>query len=150
MERAGFAFDPKTGKGGYPGEIEYITVPDSFQQQEAEVYAQQLAKIGVRLRIKLVPYATYLAEVSRRRSTAMGSTGWGADFPDPANFFESVLSSKAIHDEGSLNVAFFANAELDRVLAEAHAESAHEKRMALYERAEEIVRDEAPWVPSTV
>jgi len=150
MKSAGFAFDPATGKGGYPAEIEYITVPDSFQQQEAEVYAQQLAKIGVRLRIKLVPYATYLVLVSRRRTATMGSTGWAADFPDPANFFESVLSSKAIHDEGSLNVAFFADDELDRVLAEAHTESLFSRRMALYERAEEIVRDEAPWVPSTM
>ncbi len=150
MARAGYPFDPATGKGGYPHAIDYITVPDSFQQQEAEVYAQQLAKIGIRLRLRLVPFASYLAEVSRRRTTVMGSTGWGADFPDPSNFFESVLSSKAIHDEGSLNVAFFSNAELDRVLAEAHAEGSHASRMALYERAEEIVRDLAPWVPATV
>ena len=150
MARAGYPFDPATGKGGYPHAIDYLTVPDSFQQQEAEVYAQQLARIGVRLRLRLVPFAAYLAEVSRRRTTAMGSTGWGADFPDPANFFESVLHTRAIHDEGSLNVAFFSNAELDRVLDQARAESDVSKRMALYERAEEIVREEAPWVPATV
>lgn len=150
MKAAGFAFDPATGRGGYPHEIDYITVPDSFEQHAAEVYAQQLAKIGLRIRLKLLPFASYLAEVSRRRTSAMGWTGWGADFPDPSNFFEPTLASKTIQDEGSQNVAFFANEELDRLLVRARAEHDHEKRMALYERAEEIVRDLAPWVPATV
>jgi len=150
MGRAGYAFDPATGKGGYPHEIDYITVPDSFEQQAAEVYAQQLAKIGLRIRIKLAPFASYLAEVSRRRASPMGWTGWTADFPDPSNFFEPTLSSKAIQDEGSQNVAFFSNEELDRVLARAHTERDRARRMELYERAEEIVRDLAPWIPATV
>jgi ABC-type oligopeptide transport system substrate-binding subunit len=64
-----------------------------------------------------MPSTAYLAEVSRRRTSAMGWRGWNADFPDPANFFESTLASAAIQDEGSQNVSFFADAELERVLA---------------------------------
>jgi ABC-type transport system substrate-binding protein/ABC-type dipeptide/oligopeptide/nickel transport system permease subunit len=145
----GYPFDPKTGKGGYPHELEYITVPDSFEQQAAEVYVQQLAKIGLKVRLKLVPFATYLAQVSRRKATVMGWCGWGADFPDPSNFFEPTLSSRAIQDEGSNNVAFFSNEELDRLLLEARKERDRDARMALFLRAEEIVRAEAPWVPTT-
>ena len=77
-----------------------------------------------------------------------GFVGWQADFPDPASFFEPTLSSRAIQDEGSQNYAFFSNAELDRVLDRARAELDRERRFELYARAEEIVRDEAPWVPS--
>ncbi len=150
MALAGFPFDPVTGQGGYPRELDYVTVPDSFEQHAAEVYAQQLAKVGIRIRLRLAPFATYLAGVSRRRTTTMGWTGWGADFPDPSNFFEPTLSSKTIHDEGSQNVAFFSNEELDRVLLLARAELNHERRMALYERAEEIVHDLSPWIPTTV
>lgn len=149
MAAAGYPFDPATGKGGYPHEIDYITVPDSFEQMAAEVYAQQLARIGLRIRIKLAPFASYLAQVSRRRTSAMGWTGWGADFPDPSNFFEPTLSSRALQDEGSQNVAFFSNAELDRLLEEAHRERDRARRMGLYERAEEIVHEQAPWVPTT-
>jgi ABC-type dipeptide/oligopeptide/nickel transport system permease subunit/ABC-type transport system substrate-binding protein len=150
MAKAGFAFDPKTGKGGYPHAVDYVTVPDSFQQQEAEVYAQQLARIGLRVRLKLMPATSYLAEVSRRKTSPMGWRGWNADFPDPSNFFEPTLSSKAIQDEGSQNVSFFADSEMDRVIAQAHRERSSAARMALFERAEEIVRDQAPWVPATV
>jgi ABC-type transport system substrate-binding protein len=150
MAAAGYAFDPATGKGGYPHELEYVTVPDSFEQQAAEVYVQQLARIGIRIRLKLMPFASYLAQVCRRKATAMGWIGWGADFPDPSNFFEPTLSSRAIQDDGSQNVAFFAHPELDRVLVDARRERDHTRRMALFQRAEEIVRDQAPWVPTSV
>jgi ABC-type dipeptide/oligopeptide/nickel transport system permease subunit/ABC-type transport system substrate-binding protein len=148
MAAAGYPYDPATGRGGYPGVIDYVAVPDSLEQAAAEVFQQQLAKVGIRIRLKLVSYPTYLAEVSRRRTSAMGWTGWGADFPDPSNFFEPNLSSAAIQDEGSQNYAFFRDQEFDRVLKEGHVEQERERRFALYARAEAIVRDLAPWVPT--
>jgi ABC-type transport system substrate-binding protein/ABC-type dipeptide/oligopeptide/nickel transport system permease subunit len=148
MAKAGYPFDPATGKGGFPNPVDYLAPADTFEQQAAEVYAQQLARIGIRVRLRLTSYATYLAEASRRRTTPMGWAGWKADFPDPSNFFEPTLSSNAIAEEGSQNYAFFANPELDRVLEAAHAERDREARMRGYARAEEIVRDEAPWAPT--
>ena len=44
-------------------------------------------------------------------------------------------------------LSFFSNEEMDRVVAEARGETDPHKRMALYQRAEEIMRDEAPFVP---
>ncbi len=150
MERAGYPFDPGTGQGGYPGEIEFLVVPDSFDQQAAEVFQQQLARVGLRVRLRLVSWATYQAEVSRRRTVAMGRAGWGADFPDPSNFFEPTLSSAAIADEASQNYAFFADPKFDELLARAHRERDGARRMALYAEAERVVRDQAPWVPTYV
>ena len=148
MDRAGFRFDRSTGRGGYPHPIDLVTFPGGLEQQVAEVYQQQLAAIGIRVRLRMVSFPTYLAEVSRRRTTRMGLTGWNADYPDASNFFEPTLSSKAIQDEGSQNYAFFSNAELDRILDRARAEQDRERRFELYAQAEAIVRDEAPWVPS--
>ncbi|WP_437737862.1 ABC transporter substrate-binding protein [Sorangium sp. So ce1335] len=148
MAAAGYAYDPATGKGGYPGVIEYIAVPDTFEQAVGEIFQQQLAKVGLRVRLRLVSWATYLAEASRRRTVPMGWVGWQADFPDPASFFEPTLSSRAIRDEGSQNFAFFSDEELDRTLDAAHAEQDRARRLELYARAERIVRDRAPWVPT--
>jgi ABC-type dipeptide/oligopeptide/nickel transport system permease subunit/ABC-type transport system substrate-binding protein len=148
LSRAGYAYDPKTREGGYPRAIDLVTTPGGLEQQVAEVFQQQLAAVGIRVRLRLVSFPTYLAEISRRRTTTMGTTGWNADFPDASNFFEPTLSSRAIQDEGSQNYAFFSNAELDKVLAEARAEQDRDRRFALYAKAEAIVRDEAPWVPS--
>jgi ABC-type transport system substrate-binding protein len=148
MAAAGYPFDPRTGRGGYPGVLDYVTVPDSLDQGAAEVFQQQLARVGIRVRLRLVSYPTYLAEVSRRRTAAMGWVGWGADFPDPSSVFEPTLSSKAIQDEGSQNYAFFSDRGFDEALAAARAEQDRGRRFAHYARAEAIVRDLAPWVPT--
>ena len=148
MARAGYPFDPATGRGGWPAPIDYLTVPDTGDQQYAEIWQQQLARVGLRIRLRLVTFASFLAESQRRHTAAMGRSGWSADYPDPSDFFEPILSSAAIQDEGSDNVSFFSYAELDGVLARAHGEPDPERRAGLYLRAEEIVRDEAPWIPT--
>lgn len=148
MERAGYPFDPATGKGGYPDAIDFVTIVGTLEQQVAEIVQQQLARVGLRIRLRLVSYPTYLAEIGRRRATAMGTVGWDADFPDASNFFEPTLSSSAIQDERSQNYSFFSNAELDRLLAAAHKEPDTSKRFDLYAKVEAIVRDEAPWIPT--
>ncbi|MEO7328782.1 MAG: ABC transporter substrate-binding protein, partial [Minicystis sp.] len=148
MARAGYPFDPATGRGGYPEPIDYIAVPDTWDQQSGEIWQQQLAKIGIRLRLRLVTYAAFLSESGLRRAVPMGKTGWNADFPDASNFFEPILATSAIADEGSENAAFFSNAAFDALLVRAHGEPDPERRAALYEEAETIVRDEAPWIPT--
>jgi ABC-type dipeptide/oligopeptide/nickel transport system permease subunit/ABC-type transport system substrate-binding protein len=148
MARAGYAFDPATGRGGWPAPIDYLTIPDTGDQAYAEIWQQQLARVGLRIRLRLLTYASFLSESGRRHAAPMGRGGWSADYPDPSNFFEPILSTAAIQDEGSDNPAFFSSPELDGVLARAHDETSPPVRDALYLRAEEIIRDEAPWIPT--
>src|SRR5262249_10239727 len=117
-------------------------------QAVAEIWQQQLARIGLRVRLRLLTYASFQAESGRRRASPMGRAGWSADYPDASNFFEPFLSTASIQDEGSDNPSFFSNAELDALLARAHAEPDAAARNALYLRAERIIRDEAPWIPT--
>lgn len=146
MAKAGYPFDPTTGRGGYPREIEFSCVGDSFEQQAAELYQQQLARIGVRLRVKTRAWSAYLAETSRRKTAPMGSDGWAMDFPDPSDFFEPILSTRAISEEDSQNRAFWSNKAFDALLDDARREPDFDARMRLYRRAEQLVFDEAPWV----
>jgi ABC-type dipeptide/oligopeptide/nickel transport system permease subunit/ABC-type transport system substrate-binding protein len=147
MELAGHPYDPATGRGGYPKPIDYLTVPDTFEQAAAEVFQQQLAEVGLHIRLRLVSWASWLALISKPGEVAMGWRGWAADYPDPATFFEPLLTTAAIVEEGTQNVSFFSSPELDRVVANAHRELDWGARMALYDEAERIVRDEAPLVP---
>jgi ABC-type transport system substrate-binding protein len=145
MRLAGYAYDPATGTGGYPQEVRYLTVTDSFSQGAAELYQQQLAKIGIRLRLELVSYPTYLARAARRRTTAMAYSGWSADYADPSTFLEPNFSSAAIQEEESMNMAFFSDRKLDSLLAEARRSTDAARRASLYRAAEDIVLAEAPW-----
>jgi ABC-type transport system substrate-binding protein len=145
MRLAGYAYDPAAKTGGYPHEIPYLTVPDSFSQGSAEIYQQQLAKIGIRLRIELVSFPTYLARATRRRTVPMAFIGWSADFADPATFLEPNFSSAAIQDEESMNMPFFSNSRLDALLVEARRSTDPVHRATVYRQAEDIVLEEAPW-----
>lgn len=145
MRLAGYPYDPKTGQGGYPHEIPYLAMLDSFAQTAGEVYQQQLAKIGIRIKIQVVGWPTFLARSGRRKTVPMGFSGWHADFPDPSTFFEPILATKAIQDEESQNAAFFSDKDFDDVLERARRSTNDEERKSLYRKAEEIVAREAPW-----
>lgn len=147
MELAGFPFDPATGEGGYPTPIDYLTVPDTFEQAAAEVFQQQLAKIGLDVRLELVSWAAWVTLITEPNRVAMGWRGWGADYPDPSTFFAPILTTSAITPHGSQNVSFYANPALDELVAAAAVTADHGARMHLFEQAEQIVRDDAPLVP---
>lgn len=147
MKLAGHPFDPATGRGGWPHPVEYLTIPDTFDQAVAEIVQQQLAHIGLRLRLRLVAWTAWLVMVSEPGKVAMGWRGWQADHPDPSTFFEPILTTAAIQPSGSQNVSFFSNAALDQLVAQAARETDVTARNALWQRAEQIVRDEAPLVP---
>ncbi len=147
MRRAGYPYEPATDGGGYPEIIDYVTVPDQFPQAAAEIFQQQLARVGIRVRLKLVSYASWLSQTAERRAVAMGWDGWHADFPDPSNFFDPILTTSGIRQTGSQNRSFFSSPVLDALIARARLEQDLEERMRLYLRAEQLVRDEAPWIP---
>jgi len=148
MRLGGYPYDPKTGQGGYPKEIPYLAILDSYAQTAAEIYQQQLAKIGIRLKIQVVGWPTFLAKTSRRKTAQMGFAGWHADFPDASTFFEPILATKSIQDEESQNAAFFSNRQLDDVLDRARRSTDEAERKRLYREAEDIVVQEAPWATS--
>jgi ABC-type transport system substrate-binding protein len=148
MRKAGYPYDPATGQGGYPKELVYVGIGDSFDVEAAQIYQQQLARIGIRFRIRALGWPAYLAESARRHTTAFGADGWSADFPDPSDFFEPILSSKAISDEESQNRSFYSNKEFDGLLEQARKEPVWERRLAMYRQAEQMVIDDAPWAIS--
>jgi ABC-type transport system substrate-binding protein len=147
MQLAGHPYDPVTQQGGYPYEIPYLVVPGTFEQMAAEVFQQQLARTGIRIRLELLNWAAMLERMGTRGAAVMGWRGWAADYPDPSAFFEPTLSSAAIADHSGQNVSFFSDPRLDALLARADRETGQLERHQLFERAEDLVREEAPWIP---
>jgi oligopeptide transport system substrate-binding protein len=68
--------------------------------------------------------------------------GWVADYPDPEDFLDIQFYSGS-----EQNHSRYDDSEVDAVLEEARGEADHEKRMALYHKAEEMIVNDAPWVP---
>ena len=73
---------------------------------------------------------------------AMFSLGWIADYPDPQNFLDIKLRSTSPNNETG-----YSNSEVDDLLEQALNEADETKREELYQQAEQLIVDDAPWIP---
>ena len=118
------------GTGGTPGlDLEVVI----------EMWKQEL---GVEVEIQQVEWATYLQDLNQRRFQAYAGLGWEADYPDPQDFLDILF-----HTESSLNHGAYSNTELDAVLEIARTEPDIERRVELYHQAEQLIVQDAAWLP---
>ncbi|MBI3711030.1 MAG: ABC transporter substrate-binding protein, partial [Proteobacteria bacterium] len=73
----------------------------------------------------------------------MGQLGWTGDNGDPDNFLHVLLGCAAAKSGG--NSAKWCYKPFDDLLIQAKRTADVEKRTALYEKAQEIFKEEAPW-----
>jgi ABC-type transport system substrate-binding protein len=107
-----------------------------------EMYKQNL---GVDIAVQQTEWATYLWDLRAHRYQMFGLTaGWIADYPDPQDFLDILF-----HSESRNNDTGYSNPKVDSLLEEARGEQDFEKRMELYQQAEEMILDDAPIVPLT-
>jgi ABC-type transport system substrate-binding protein len=144
MRRAGYPYDPITGVGGWPETIAYPLYDHGILLYTAQVLQQDLAKIGLRIELKLVSYPAFLALQQRPGGAAMSQANWEMDYPDPSSFFD-FFTTPAIALDSSYNTAFYSNRRFDEIVVRARRESAPERRRDLYREANQILCDEAPW-----
>ncbi len=144
MRKAGYAYDPATGAGGYPGTIPYVIYRQSLYESTGQSVQQDLAKIGIRIELRITSYPTYTALTRRRGKTPISPQGWSQDFPDPSSFLEPIFTRAAINEEDSNNTSFYKSPALDDVLARAHGEADPAARQRMYEEADRILVDDAP------
>ena len=104
-----------------------------------EMWNQEL---GIEVEIQQVEWATYLEDLDAKKFQAYAGLGWEADYPDPQDFLDILF-----HSESSINHGDFKNSEIDAILEEARVESDIIKRVALYNKVEQMIVNEAAWVP---
>jgi len=82
---------------------------------------------------------TILDQSSQEDYGQITTTGWCADYPDPENFADVLFHSGAEMNKGN-----YSNPELDNLLEQARVESDVNKRIGLYQQAEQIIVEDAP------
>ena len=97
--------------------------------------------LGVEVEIQQVEWATYLQDLNRRKFQIY-ALGWSADYPDPQDFLDILF-----HSESETNHGAYSNQGVDDLLEEARTEQDGSKRVALYNQAEQMIIDDAAWVP---
>lgn len=151
----GYEYDPEKAKellaeAGYPDGFEMelwaMPVPRPYMPdgaKVAEVIQKNLADIGVTAEIVSYEWATYLEKASKGEADAF-LLGWTGDNGDADNFIYALLDGDNI---GSNNYTYYDNDELHDILIEAQTEVDEDKRNELYAKAQEIIHEDAPWVP---
>lgn len=154
-EIPGYEYDPEKAKAlleeagygdGFEMELWAMPVPRPYMpdgQKVAEVMQKNLADIGITANIVSHEWATYL-ELAEKGEADAFMLGWTGDNGDPDNFLYVLLDEDNI---GSNNYTYFKNDEMHDLFIEAQTEVDQEKRNELYRQAQEIIHEEAPWVP---
>jgi peptide/nickel transport system substrate-binding protein len=106
--------------------------------QAAQVMADQLSEVGVRLNIRTEDFATWLDEQSQGNFDAF-MLGWLGNI-DPDDFYYSQH-----HSSGSNNYQKYDNPELDDLLDRARTETDEDARKDLYDQAAETIVDDASY-----
>jgi ABC-type transport system substrate-binding protein len=138
LARAGFA-------NGF--DTTYACVANDTQRKVAQAIQQDLAGVGIRIKIKPMALPTYLQAKSTRGQVAIGSGNWSQDYPDPGNFLTTMFHGKNVHDTESLNDSFYVNPAVDRLLDRAEASFDPAERGRLFRLAEALIVEDAPAVP---
>ena len=112
-------------------------------QQAAELIQADLAKVGIKATIVKYEWAEYLKRAKAGESD-IGMFGWNGDNGDPDNFLATLLSCAAV---GGSNYAQWCDKEYDALVNKAKQTASQAERSKLYEKAQEVVKREAPWLP---
>jgi dipeptide transport system substrate-binding protein len=109
----------------------------------AELMQADLAKVGIKAEIKSFEWGEY-----RKRMQAgehqMGMLGWTGDNGDPDNFLNTLLGCSSAKQNGS-NVAKFCYQPFEDLIQKAKVVSNPAERTKLYEKAQVIFKEQAPW-----
>jgi dipeptide transport system substrate-binding protein len=106
----------------------------------AELMQADLAKVGIKVRLVSYEWGEYLDRL-RKGEHDMGLLGWTGDYGDPDNFFGNLLSCAAA---GS-STARWCHKPFDDLIVKARQVSNQAERTKLYEQAQVIFKEEAPW-----
>ena len=93
-----------------------------------------------KVEIQQVEFATFSQETQRKKYQLF-ALGWSADYPDPYDFLDILFYSKSTNNHTN-----YSNPEADRLLLRARTEQDVGKRIALYQKIERTIVNDAPWL----
>ncbi|KUK14707.1 MAG: peptide/nickel transport system substrate-binding protein [bacterium] len=129
-----------------PLEIELWYTPTHYGSTEADV-AQMLklmleATGIIRVDIKYAEWATYV-EYFEKGIMGFFLLGWYPDYLDPDDYMWPFVHSSGSPSLGS----FYSNPKMDELLLKARQISDEEGRAKVYEEAQKLLAEEAPYIP---
>jgi peptide/nickel transport system substrate-binding protein len=113
----------------------------------AETFAGMLSKIKIKVNLKTMPKAQYWDEFDRQPADFQ-MIGWHSDTEDSGNFYEflSMCPNKET-GYGQYNSGNYCNKKVDQLTMAAQTETNVKKRVKMLQQIEQIMYDDAAYVP---
>ncbi len=147
----GLPFDPQAArqllaqsKYGGPDGLPPIVYTDAGFGSTANPDVAALAQmwkqyLGVTITIQNIEPNFFLDQTYAGHHGQMFGGGWCADYPDPENFADVLF-----HTGSQQNTGGYSNPSLDRLLDAARVEQDVNKRIQMYQQAEQMIVNDAP------
>lgn len=149
----GLPYDPAAAakllaQAGYPGGKGMPTLELVIRDQTpdtrvvAEALATQITQnLGIEVKLKTMEWRSMLTARNEKK-LGFFILSWYADYLDPQNFLSTLLTTS-----GPGNKFNYSNPEVDRLCLEADTLQDANRRIRLYQQAEDLVLQDAPWAP---
>ncbi|UMA64530.1 ABC transporter substrate-binding protein [Roseivivax marinus] len=108
----------------------------------AELLQEDFAQIGVNAEIVSYEWGEYLERSKDMDRQGAVLLGWTGDNGDPDNFLAVLLGCDAV---GGSNRAQWCHEPFDELIQQAKTTSDQEERTQLYEEAQVVFKEQAPW-----
>jgi dipeptide transport system substrate-binding protein len=150
-----YPYDPAKAKAllaqaGYPNgtevELWYLPVTRPYNpdgKRMAELIQSDWEKIGVKAKLITYEWGEYRKRSKTGEQHVM-MFGWSGDNGDPDNFFVPLLGCSAV--KGGGNVSRWCNKDFEDLVQKAKGVTKQAERAALYEKAQVVAHEEAPWI----
>ncbi len=153
-----YKYDPAKAKdllrqAGYPDGFSvnlFVTTSGSGMQEPVAMGTAvqgYLAAVGIKVKIQSFDWGTYLNKVgagAEKSGMDMWELSWMNTAVDPSLILGPLLT-KSSWPPG-FNTGFYSNPEVDKAVAAALTEKDDAARMALYEKASQMISQDAPWI----
>jgi peptide/nickel transport system substrate-binding protein len=114
--------------------------------QMAEWIQRDLAKVGVRVKLETFDWITYLSKMFQGLRPGHGAyqLSWGMT----TNFWIDIVARSERQPNKGVNVGWYANPKVDKLLDQAREELNEPRRVALYRQIDKIIMEEdAAYLP---
>ncbi len=134
--------DPATGR---PLEItmEMVAV-GSEDRQRAEFEQRCFERLGIRMRINENTFARLLQKQDTGDFQLASGTGWGADYPDPENFY-FLYYSKNVPPAGK-NISRYRSEEFDRLFEKMATMENGPERLTIVNEMRALISEDCPHI----
>ncbi|WP_343312493.1 ABC transporter substrate-binding protein [Brucella sp. BE17] len=111
-------------------------------RRTAELMQSDLAKVGVSAEIVSMEWGEYLKKSGEKDRDGAVLLGWTGDNGDPDNFLGTLLGCAGV---GNNNRAQWCYKPFEDLIQKAKVSTSQEERTKLYEEAQVIFKEQAPW-----